>query len=139
MHNQPTPTPISPFAAGMLAVAVLSGTALAGLVVAQVVAPVHVYLGAPVLLGVVATLAGGAFLTHLALDRVTRRLDELDALVTAQRVAYLPPSPKSSDVRHLRAVGDSAYAGITPESIAAARALARRIVDGPTGTASDAE
>ncbi|MGW9196036.1 hypothetical protein [Micromonospora chersina] len=82
MPNQPTPsTSISPAAAFMLAVSVLAGTTLAGLVIAQAITPIHVYLGSGPLLGAIATLFGGGFLANIAVAKVMRRMDQIEALI----------------------------------------------------------
>ena len=132
-----TPT-ISPASAGLLAVAVVAGTILAGLIAAQAVTNIRVYVGAAGFLAAIASVAGVGFIVQLAAERVMWRIDHLDERVSAQRVTYLPGSPKPPGVRHLRPAGDAPRVGLDPETIAAARALARRIADGTAEGRRDA-
>lgn len=135
---------ISPAAAIMLAVAVVAGTTLAGLVAIQAIVPtIHVYLGAGPLLGTTTGLCACGFIVHTAAARLTRRLDQIEEMVSAQRVAYLPQQSKHNQgVRFLPAAqgaGPQGSVGLDPASIAAAKALARSIVDGPAEARRDAE
>ncbi|WP_319460108.1 hypothetical protein [Micromonospora sp. RTP1Z1] len=79
--------------------------------------------------------------------RLATALEDLRDHVARQRVVHLPPAAKQCEgVRHLHAaVGgqDSPVpigpqrVGLDPETIAAARALARRIADGPRAENQD--
>lgn len=143
MPSQPADnTPhISAAAAVLLAVAVLAGTILTGLIAAQAVTGIKVYVGTAGFLGGIMSVGGLGFIIQLAAERIMRRLDHLDEQVAVQRVTYLPQQSKQNQgVRFLPAAqGAQGSVGLDPASIAAAKALARRIVDGPAEARSDAE
>jgi len=122
MHSQHT---ISKVAAVCLLVACMSATLLAGIIVAGIFTPYRSNPGVGSGLGAVTAVAGSGFIVSCAVDRVMRRLDEIEAVASSRRVTYLPMSPKA---RHM-AVGETPQVGLTPEAIAAARALAQRIAD----------
>ena len=139
LQATPTPRPMLTVAGTACALgAVASGSILAVLIITQYPVKAGTY---EFLAMVTATCAVGVLML-LATRRVLAGLDRLEAKVSAQRVAYLPQSPKTDGgVRYLRLAeqGEPDGIGLTPEAIAAARALARRIADDPAGEQRDAE